>query len=71
MRAAGINDEALCFHSLRHSFCTMVVKSGCGLKAAQQLMRHSDVELTAKVYTHLGITDTAKGQCPAPIYDST
>ena len=29
------------------------------MKEAQQLMRHSTVELTAKVYTHLGITDTA------------
>ncbi len=59
MRAAGIHDDGLCFHSLRHTFCTRLVKSGCGLKEAQQLMRHSTVELTAKVYTHLGITDTA------------
>ena len=59
LRAAGIHDDGLCFHSLRHTFCTRLVKSGCGLKEAQQLMRHSTVELTAKVYTHLGITDTA------------
>jgi len=60
LRAAGIpTDTGLCFHSLRHTFCTRLVKSGCRLKAAQQLMRHSTVELTAKVYTHLGIIDTA------------
>ena len=60
LRKAGIpHDTGLCFHSLRHTFCTRLVRSGTTLKAAQQLMRHSTVELTAKVYTHLGITDTA------------
>ncbi len=29
------------------------------MKEAQQLMRHSTIELTAKIYTHLGMTDIA------------
>ena len=59
LTAAGIDAKAYDFHCLRHTFCTMVVKSGCSLKEAQQLMRHSTVELTSRVYTHLGITDIA------------
>ena len=59
LKRAGIPAGDYDFHCLRHTYCTMVVKSGCSMKEAQQLMRHSSVELTAKVYTHLGMTDIA------------
>ncbi len=59
LKRAGIPAEDYDFHCLRHTYCTMVVKSGCNMKEAQQLMRHSSIELTAKVYTHLGMTDIA------------
>ncbi|MDA0284821.1 MAG: site-specific integrase, partial [Planctomycetota bacterium] len=38
-------------HSLRHSFATWIGESGISPKAAQKLMRHSDVNLTMR-YTH-------------------
>ena len=60
LKRAGIPAGDFDFHCLRHTFCTMVVRSGCSMKEAQQLMRHSTIELTAKVYTHLGITDIAR-----------
>jgi len=63
-KAAGIPDttdagEVLDFHSLRHSYITRLAKSGASLKTTQLLARHSSIELTAKVYSHLGIADTS------------
>ena len=42
----------VCFHSLRHSFGTMLAASGVHPKTAQTLMRHSDINLTMSRYTH-------------------
>lgn len=47
------------FHSLRHQFITGLALAGVSLRAAQELARHSKPELTANVYTHLSIKDTA------------
>jgi hypothetical protein len=40
------------FHSLRHTFITMLERSGASPKAAQALARHSDIRLTMNRYTH-------------------
>ena len=39
------------FHALRYTFCTKLSKQGISQRLAQELMRHSDPNLTAKVYT--------------------
>jgi len=39
------------FHSLRVTFCTNLQKAGVPQRVAQEIMRHSDLKLTAKVYT--------------------
>jgi integrase len=41
------------FHSLRGLFATMLVRAGVHPKAAQSLLRHSDVNLTMNVYAKL------------------
>lgn len=41
------------FHSLRHMFITNLGKAKVPLKTAQILARHSTVELTANIYTHI------------------
>lgn len=41
------------FHSLRHTFGSMLAASGVHPKTAQQLMRHSDINLTMSRYTHV------------------
>ena len=46
-------------HCLRHTFATMLSKSGVVPRMAQELMRHSDIRLTMNVYTHLQLIDTA------------
>ena len=40
------------FHSLRHTFGTLLAASGVHPKTAQDLMRHSDINLTMSRYTH-------------------
>lgn len=43
------------FHSLRHSFITMLDRAGATPAEAQKLARHSDVRLTLQRYTHHGL----------------
>jgi site-specific recombinase XerD len=43
--------------SLRDSFASQLGRAGVGLVQAQRLLGHSTPELTAQVYTHLGIED--------------
>jgi len=50
----------VCFHSLRHSFGTMLAASGVHPKTAQTLMRHSDINLTMSRYSHVLSGQTAK-----------
>jgi len=64
LEAAGITyrDEAGCvadFHALRHSYITLLERSGASPKLAQELARHSDIRLTMKVYTHARLCDKA------------
>ena len=56
--AGGINPEdqgrgKVDFHSLRHTFGTLLAASGVHPKTAQELMRHSDINLTMSRYTHI------------------
>jgi len=46
-------------HSLRHTFGTMLARSGVTPRTAQELMRHSDIRLTTNIYQHLELIDTA------------
>jgi integrase len=62
--AAGIayadEDGRVCdFHALRHSYVTLLSRSGVAPKMAQELARHSDIRLTMNVYTHAGLYDLA------------
>jgi len=62
LKAAGIDyvDDAgrYCdFHSLRHTTGSLLAASGVHPKIAQEIMRHSDINLTMGLYTH-----TLRGQ---------
>ncbi len=64
LRTAGIPkvDERGCrvhIHAMRHTFGTMLAKSGVPLRTAQEAMRHSDPKLTANVYTDPKLLDIA------------
>ena len=40
-------------HQLRHAFATMCYEAELDVKDTQQLMGHSDIKLTKKIYTHI------------------
>ena len=49
--------EDLCSYCLRHTYCTNLQKRSVDIRLAQKLMGHSDIRLTANIYTHLGIEE--------------
>ena len=55
LRRAGIT-KAITPHSLRHSFCTNLLRAGLNLKAIAELAGHVSLETTAK-YTRVEISD--------------
>jgi integrase len=58
LEAAGVEykdqaDRVFDFHSLRHETGTLLARCGVHPRDAQAHMRHSDINLTMKYYTHL------------------
>jgi len=72
LKAAGIaktdsSGRVVDVHSLRHTFGTMLAKSGVSLQVAQRAMRHSTPTLTANVYTHLDLGDIGAAVAALPV----
>jgi integrase len=62
LKAAGIDSAASYdFHCLRHTYVTLLIKSGASVKVCQELARHADPKLTMNLYTHLTVHDVARG----------
>jgi len=55
LRIAGIRQEGVTFHTLRHTFATLMLRGGCDLRSLQQLLGHSSLETTA-IYLHTDLT---------------
>ena len=49
-------DQNITPYYLRHTYCTELAEKGVDLKSAQYLMGHSDIRITAEIYTH--VTDS-------------
>lgn len=47
------NKYGFSFHDLRHTFASNLYESGVDIKTTQELLRHSDINTTLNVYTHL------------------
>ena len=45
-------------YCLRHEFCTDLARRGIDIRVAQRLMGHSDITMTANIYTNLTHVDT-------------
>ena len=56
------------FHANRHTFISNLTLAGVSPKLAQTLARHSDINLTMQVYTHIGKDEhtAAISALPAP-----
>lgn len=46
-------------YCLRHEYCTELARRGIDVRIAQKLMGHSDIQLTANIYTNLNNEDIA------------
>jgi integrase len=57
-------------HSLRHTFGTLLARSGVAPRTAMELMRHSDIRLTTNIYQHLELVDTAGAVNQLPVCGS-
>ena len=44
-------------HSLRHTYCTILARQGVSLLDASRLMGHSNINVTAKIYSHVSDDD--------------
>ncbi len=51
VRSANLNDE-IHFHSLRHSFASVLVQRGVNLYVIKELLGHEDIK-TTQIYSHL------------------
>ena len=57
------NNLTMTFHQLRHAYATMLFEAGINEKDAQELMGHTDINLTRSIYTHIRnerMTETAQ-----------
>lgn len=51
LKKAGISHKK--FHSLRHTYATRLFEKGVPLKTVQILLGHSNISITANIYTHV------------------
>lgn len=58
------------FHALRHTFATNLARAGVSQRLAQELMRHSEPQLTARIYTDASRLPTAEAVDKLPWLDS-
>ena len=52
----GISYKLTC-HSLRHIFCTSLLKNNIPLQIVSRLMRHSSIKITDSTYSHYQLSD--------------
>lgn len=60
----------LTVHTLRHIFCTSLLKKGVSLQIVSRLMRHSNVGITDKTYSHYLLEDLSKGLEKHPLINT-
>ena len=65
IRACGIPDSAVVFHSLRNNFAQALENAGVSENLAQQIIGHKKQSLTFGLYSHgvdLGVLQEAVGK---------
>jgi integrase len=71
LKEAGLADQGITFHSLRHTFGTALFKRGEHPKIVQSLLGHASIVQTMDTYSHLleyiGVDDGAFVERHAPL----
>lgn len=52
-------------YCLRHEFCSDLARRGIDIRVAQKLMGHSNIAMTANIYTHVDNSDIIKALNPS------
>lgn len=60
LKAAGIPSDRFTFHSLRHTYTTLVDGCGASHKQTMTLARHSNANLTFNTYAHTQLQDLGR-----------
>jgi len=70
LRSAGIDDDRLTAHSLRHSAATLNLLNGGSLEETQKLLRHSNIS-TTMIYSHAldNIANKSASRVAAAIFE--
>ncbi|MFW5690732.1 MAG: tyrosine-type recombinase/integrase, partial [Planctomycetota bacterium] len=55
MEAEDDRGRVVDFHALRHTFISNLARAGVHPRNAQALARHSTIDLTMNVYTHVAM----------------
>jgi integrase len=65
-KALDIDPQDVGFHSLRHTYCTMLARANVHPALLQKLARHADVKTTLGYYVHLQRSDEADAIAKLP-----
>lgn len=52
-KAAGLEDDTITPHQLRHAFATILFDAGIDVKDAQDILGHASIQVTRDIYTHI------------------
>ena len=52
-KSAEVKVPKITFHGLRHSCASLMFAQGCSLRLVMEVLGHSQIGLTANLYTHL------------------
>ncbi|MGI9953362.1 tyrosine-type recombinase/integrase [Moorellaceae bacterium AZ2] len=63
LKRAGL--PPVSFHTLRHTFATLILEAGEEMKTVQELLHHTSIDVTADIYTQ--VTEQLKKKVSAKV----
>jgi hypothetical protein len=60
----------MCFHELRHTTATLLLRAKVPMQHVQRILRHADIKLTVDTYGHLVVEDLHESMGTLPKLDA-